>query len=50
MAQSAFEEIAASTDRVSALDRLRAGTTVNGDGSHGISGDGSRTYGKQTWG
>ena len=28
MAQSAFEEISASTDQVSALDRLRAGTTL----------------------
>ncbi len=35
MAQSAFEEIAASTDRVSALDSLRAGTTLTAMGVMG---------------
>lgn len=35
MAQSTFEEIAASTDRVSALDRLRVGTTLTAMGVMG---------------
>ena len=35
MAQSAFEEIAASTDWVSALDRLRVGTTLTAMGNMG---------------